>query len=88
MGLIAHVVVFVVQPTVQIGGLVGLVYRAVFEESTLGRVGLEPGLVEHGQTWDKSLKSEEFALAVEPVSTIWNWCWVVELNGVLVGTTV
>lgn len=49
---------------------------------------LHPGLEVGGQAWYISLKSKEFALAVEPVSTIGDWSRVVELNVVLVGSSV
>jgi len=79
--------VLVVQAIVLVHPLV-LSRWHVLEETSLGFVRLEPGLVEDGKTGDESFQSEELALAVEPVSTVRDWSWVVEGDFVFVSTTV
>jgi len=84
----APVSFFVVNFGVLLDMFVGFVYRDVLVSGELVTVWLQPGLVEDAETWYKSFKSQEFAFSVEPVSTIGDWSWVIELDGVLVGSSV
>lgn len=68
--------------------LVSLNNWDVLRQSEVILLGFEPGLVAPGETGDVSVKSQEFALAVEPESTVGDGCWVVELNDVLVSSTI
>lgn len=51
-------------------------------------LGFEPSLVCPAETGVVSFKSQELALTVEPVSTVGDGCWVIELNGFLVSSTI
>lgn len=69
-------------------GCVSLDNWGVLVESSVSAVWLQPGSVCGGERWYKSFKSEEFAFTVEPVSTIWDWSWVVEFDRSGIGTSV
>lgn len=69
-------------------GLVSLDNWGVLVEGSGTVMWLQPGGVCGGERWYKSFKSEEFAFTVEPVSTIWDWSWVVEFDRIGIGTSV
>jgi hypothetical protein len=77
-----------VQSVIVVLVLVGLNNWGILEESEHFALWFEPGLVAPVETWVVSFKSQVLALTVEPVSTVGDGCWVIELNGVLVSTTI